>query len=116
MSKEAFHKEIIESIRANALFDMCFWGSGEECLVDGTGTPECGTAMCMAGTIVSLRPEEAADEIEVEDRAAAIYRKETGLPCDLDFYGDGSVKPLGDITADDACHYLEFGEWPTPKA
>lgn len=67
-----------------------------------------------AGPELSVRPDLDINSMyDIEYRAKEVYREVTGLDCELDFYGDeADGHELEDLTADDACYYLETGEWP----
>jgi hypothetical protein len=106
--QKAFHQEIADNIRANANFHMAKWGNE-----DGS-MPKCGTAMCMAGTIVALRPDVLGEDVGTDVGLAAdrIYEHVTGEACALDFCAWKTYKSLHEITAEDAAQYLETGSWP----
>lgn len=90
--------ELIESIRnEERQFDMSRWNSadGHGC-VGWSSLPTCKTACCLAGHIEALRPKLAKNlanslagdlGLDHEGIARAIWEKEMGEDCRLDFRG-----------------------------
>lgn len=104
----------------------------------GTGysVATCGTARCMAGHIVAMRPKLAkalvalhpekygpnADNqrgyisigLKFDNLASAIYQVETGKPCKLDFWGDNCPTSLDLVSKSQAIAHIKgtSDNWP----
>lgn len=98
--------------------------------------PTCGTARCMAGHIVALRPKLAkalvalhpekyghkADNqrgfsspgLKFDNLASAIYQIETGKTCKLDFWGKNCSTNLDLVSKSEAIAHIKgtSAKWP----
>lgn len=130
-----FDKELVELLQKEEThFDMANWTRPGQ----GFGMPSCETAACMAGHIAgTLRPELAKQLITDHPEAygyntcsgeyrpmylklaRAIYFRETGKRCTLDFFGTNSDKSdITEITREEAIAHIRgrSKRWPRIKA
>lgn len=122
MGTKELKKDLIASImNERRKFDMSRWTK------DGNRAT-CGTALCMAGHLEAIRPKVAkailvehpewgGDEwrgLEHELLANAIWEKETGEKCRLDFVKENTSTDIEELTREDAVKHINgrHRSWP----
>lgn len=116
-------------------FNMASWSTDPDAC-EAHRLITCDTANCMAGHIVALRPKLAIKlapahtvaygspagkfHIRYDRLAAAIWKKETGEDCRLDFFAgkaneyEMDLESIEDLTREDAVKHIrgEHPHWP----
>lgn len=128
-AKAKLHQDLIDSIDAeDRFFNMAYWVTPhiEDPFAYDPNEPvaTCDTASCIAGHLEAIRPELAAElapsfrnrfGLNHERLAVAIYERETGEACRLDFRArNHTEKNLHEVTREDAIAHVrgEHPNWP----